>query len=215
MEEGKIDSKFLKGTTIVAVLCKDGVVLAADKRATAGYVVSKKELKVLEIGDNMAVAQCGLVSDAQLLVKLIKAELRLKDLHTSRKTSVKEGANLLASFLYNNMRKFTSVPGIVSFLLGGVDESGAHIYDLGIDGSITEVDDFVADGSGGVFALGVLEQDYKKDLLLDDGVKLAVKALGAALKRDTATGNGIDVFTITKDGIKHVFKKIFEVSMNA
>ncbi len=211
-----MDDKLLKtGTTIVGIVCRDGVVLAADKRATAGYVVSKKEIKVLEIGDNMAVAQCGLVSDAQLLVKLIKAELRLKDMHTNKRTDVKSAANLLASFLYSNMRRFSSVPGIVSFLLGGVDDSGAHMFDLGIDGSVTEVDDFVADGSGGVFALGVLEQGYKKEMNLDEGIKLAVSALSASLKRDTATGNGVDVFTITKDGIKHVLKKVIEISISA
>lgn len=211
-----MDDKLLKtGTTIVGIVCKDGVVLAADKRATAGYVVSKKELKVLEIGDNMAVAQCGLVSDAQLLVKLIKAELRLKDMHTNKRTDVKSAANLLASFLYSNIRRFSSVPGIVSFLLGGVDDLGAHMFDLGIDGSVTEVDDFVADGSGGVFALGVLEQGYKKDITLDEGIKLSVSALSASLKRDTATGNGVDVFTITKEGIKHVLKRVIEVSISA
>ena len=207
------DMKLLKGTTIIGMVCKDGIILASDKRATAGYVVSKKEMKIFPIAERMAVAQAGLVSDAQLLVKLIKAELRLKDLHTNRDSNVREGANLLGSFLYNNLRKFSSVPGIVTFLLGGFDSNGPHLYDLGIDGSVMESDDFVADGSGGMFALGVLEQDYQKGMSLDEGKKLAVKALTASLKRDTATGNGIDVFTITSDGIQHVFQKVLEVSV--
>src|SRR3989344_154417 len=94
-----------KGTTTVGIVCKDAVVLAADKRATAGFVVNKRTQKIHQINDRMAVTMAGLVSDAQLLVKLIRAEIKLKDLQTLRKTNVKEAANLLAGMLYNNLRK--------------------------------------------------------------------------------------------------------------
>lgn len=196
-----------KGTTTVGIVCKDGVVLAADKRATAGFVVNKHTQKIHKITDEMAVTMAGLVSDAQLLVKLIRAEIKLKDLQTNRKSNVKEAANLLAGMLYSNLRKFSTVPGIVAFLLGGKDQDGTHLYDLGIDGSITEINEYVSDGSGSVFALGVLEAMYKKNMSIEDGTTLAVKAINAALQRDTATGNGIDVWVITKDGIKVALEK--------
>jgi len=196
-----------KGTTTVGIVCKDGVVLAADKRATAGFVVNKHTQKIHKITDEMAVTMAGLVSDAQLLVKLIRAEIKLKDLQTNRKSNVKEAANLLAGMLYSNLRKFSSVPGIVAFLLGGKDQDGTHLYDLGIDGSITEIKDYVSHGSGSVFALGVLEAMYKKNMSIEDGQTLAVKAINAALQRDTATGNGIDVWVITKDGMKVALEK--------
>ena len=205
--------KPLKGTTTVGIVCKNGIVLAADKRATAGFVVNKRAKKIHKITPDMAVTMAGLVSDAQLLVKLIKAELKLKDLHTNRISEVKEAANLLAGMLYSNLRKMSMVPGIVAFLLGGHDSTGNYLYDLGIDGSVTEIVDYVSDGSGSVFAFGVLEALYKKNMTVDDGIKLAVKAISAALQRDTATGNGVDVWTITKEGISPVFHKEIEIKV--
>ncbi|MCX6709193.1 MAG: proteasome subunit beta [Candidatus Woesearchaeota archaeon] len=201
------DMKLQKGTTTLGLVCKDGVILAADKRATAGFIVNKKTQKIHKVTDFMAVTMAGLVSDAQLLVKLIKAEIKLKDLMTLRTSSVKEAANLLAGMLYMNLRKMSMVPGIVSFLLGGSDSEGQHLYDLGIDGSVTEVDDYVSDGSGSVFALGVLEALYRKGMTVEDGTKLAVKAISAALQRDVNTGNGIDVIVIDSKGIRTVFEK--------
>lgn len=202
-----MNEKLKKGTTTVGIRCKEGIVLAADKRATAGFVVNKRAQKVFKIADNMAITMAGLVSDAQLLTKLIKAELKLKDIQTNRKSTVKEAANLLGGMLYSNLRRPSMIQSIVGFLLGGYDQEGAHLYDLGIDGSITDVEDYVSDGSGSVFALGVLEAQFKANLNLNDGVKLAIKAISAALNRDTATGNGIDVWTITNKGITPVFHK--------
>jgi proteasome beta subunit len=206
VDENK-EIKPLKGTTTIGITCKDGIILAADKRATAGFVVNKKEKKIHAITDSMAVAMAGLVSDAQLLIKLIKAELKLKDLQTGRYSNVREAANLLAGMLYANIRRMSMVPGIVGFLLGGKDETGFHLYDLGVDGSVTKSDDYVSDGSGSVFAIGLLEANYKKGMSIDEGIKLALKAINSALQRDFYTGNGIDVITITDAGVRTVLEK--------
>jgi len=204
-----------KGTTTVGIVCRDGVVLAADKRATIGYLISNKKIdKILQITDRMAITMAGTVSDAQLLVKLIKAELKLKTLRTGREPNVKESANLLSGMIYANIRKMSMIPGISHFLLGGTDETGFHLYDLFADGSITECDDYVSSGSGSVMAYGVLETLYKKDTNLKEGTALAVKSINAALQRDVNTGNGIDVVTITKDGIKKVFEKDLNIVVN-
>ena len=202
-----MDEQPLKGTTTIGIVCKDGVVLAADRRVTGGYIVNKKFRKISPISDTMAVSMAGLVSDAQLLLKLIKAELKLKDIQSGRSSNVREAANLLASLLYMNIRKMTMVPGIVGFLLAGKDDEGYHLYDLGIDGSVTKSDDYSSDGSGCMFALGVLESHYKKNLSVADGIKLAVKAINAALQRDPATGNGLDVITVTDEGVELVLEK--------
>jgi proteasome beta subunit len=204
------------GTTTVGILCKDGVVLAADKRATSGYLVaSKKAEKIHQIADRMAVTLAGTVSDAQFLVKLIRAELTLKNVRTNRQSNVKEAANLLGGLVYNNIRKLSMIPGISHFLLAGVDDEGYSLYDLFADGSVTQIDDFVSSGSGSVMAYGVLDTLYKKDLTVDEGVKLALKCINAALSRDIATGNGIDVLTITKDGIKRVMDKELSMKIEA
>ncbi len=202
------------GTTTIGMVCKDGVVLAADRRATAGnLIVDKRAQKLHIITENIAVTIAGTVSDAQLLIKLLKAELKLKDLRTERSSSVKEVANLLGGFLYANLRRMSMFPGIAHFLLGGADEEGTHLYDLYPDGSVTEVTDFTSSGSGSVIAYGVLEAQYRKDLSADEAVKLAIKGVNAALNRDTYTGNGIDVITITKEGVKKVFEKELEMKL--
>ncbi len=202
-----------KGTTTVGIVCRDGIVLGADKRATAGFVVNKRTQKIHKITDHVAVTMAGLVSDAQLLVKLIRAEVKLKDLTTLRTSTVKETANLLAGMLYVNLRKMSMVPGIVSFLLGGNDAEGNHLYDLGVDGSVTEVEDFVSDGSGSVFALGALEASYKKGISVEEGIKLAVKSVGVALQRDVNTGNGIDVIVIDNKGVRTVVEKDLNIKI--
>ena len=204
------------GTTTIGLVCKDGLVLASDKRATSGYLISYKKFdKIMTITDNIAVTVAGTVSDVQLLTKYLKAELRLKDIRTGRETTVKEAASLLANFVYNNIRKLSLIPGISHFIVGGKDSSGFHLYDLSPDGSIVEIDDYISSGSGSVMVFGVLETLYKKGLSVDEGVKLAAKGVNAAVQRDIASGNGIDIVTITKDGIKKVFSKELELKIEA
>ena len=204
------------GTTTIGLVCKDGLVLAADKRATSGYLIAWKKFdKVIPITSSIAVTVAGTVSDVQLLVKYLKAELKLKDLRTGRETTVKEAASLLANFVYNNIRKFSIIPGISHFIVGGVDSSGYHLYDLSPDGSIVEVDDYISSGSGSVMVFGVLETLYKKGLTVDEGVKLALKGINAAVQRDIASGNGVDVVSITKDGVRKVFSKEIESRIEA
>ena len=191
------------GTTTIGIVCKDGIILAADKRATAGnMIVGKKFDKIHQIDDLMAVTIAGMVSDAQLLVKLIRAEIKLRKVRTNVEVSVKEAANLIAGMAYSNMRRLSMFPGIVAFLIGGADSNGYKLYNIGPDGSITEENDFTSDGSGSVFAYGVLETLYKKDMSVEEGKKLALKSLNAAMQRDSASGSGFDIITITKQGLR-------------
>lgn len=202
----------LKGTTTVGVVCKDGVILAADKRATVGHFIQDKNAqKVVEIADNMAVTIAGGVSDNQLLTKLIKAEVKLKNVRTGRSTTVKEAANLLASLVYNNIRRPSIIPGITHMVMAGKDAEGYHLYDIFPDGSLSKHEDYVSSGSGSNMAYGVLETLYENDLSVDEGVNLVVKAMNAALRRDSASGNGVVVLTIDKDGMQRLIDKDIEV----
>jgi proteasome beta subunit len=210
-----MDNETLKtGTTTVGIVCSDGVVLAADKRATSGYFVADKRAdKVYRITDSIAITTAGGVSDIQLLVKLIKAEIKLKTLRAKREPNVKETANLLAGLVYSNIRKFSAIPGISHFILGGKDKFGFHLYDIFADGSLTECDEYISSGSGSYMAYGVLDTLYKKEMKVKDAVELSTKAVNAALQRDVATGEGIVVMTITKEGVKKVFDKDFKITL--
>ncbi|MBS3159219.1 proteasome subunit beta [Candidatus Woesearchaeota archaeon] len=197
------------GTTTVGIACKDGIILAADKKVTAGNMIMATNFeKVVIINENLAITTAGLVSDIQLLTKIIRAQIKLDELRRSRPIKVKESANLLANLVYNNVRKMSIVQGITGFIVGGRDNTGFYLYSLGIDGSITKYEDFCTDGSGMMFALGVLEDNYNSEMNINAGVDLVIRAVTAAMKRDTASGAGIDVVTITKDGVKKVVNKV-------
>jgi proteasome beta subunit len=208
------ENRMKTGTTTVAIKCKDCIVLAADKRATAGNLIANKWVdKIFAIEGYMALTTAGTVSDVQLLLKLIKAELRLKKLRTNKKVAVSEAANLLAGMVYSNIRKMSMIPGISHFIFTGYDETGFHIYDIYPDGSISETEDYFASGSGSVFAFGVLETLYTPTMTLDEGKSLAIKSLNAALQRDSASGNGIDLVVISHEGVKKVLTKKIETGV--
>ncbi|MAG47365.1 proteasome subunit beta [archaeon] len=211
----EMKNKILKtGTTTVGIVCKDGVILAADRRMSAGYMIAgKKTQKVIPISDEIAVTTAGMVSDAQLLTRIIKAQIRLESIKRGKKLTVKEITSFLGSLVYGNVRKMSMVPGIVGFLVGGVDRKGHHLYALGIDGSIIEYDDYYADGSGIMFSMGVLESQYKKDLTVEEGIKLATKAVNTSIQRDMASGNGIDIIAITSKGMKKVVEKAIDTNV--
>lgn len=204
------------GTTTVGIICKDGIVMAADRRATIGNMISVKNTKkVVPVNEDILVTTAGSVSDIQLLVKLIKAQLKLLEFRNSKKTTVKQAANLLGGMVYQNVRRPSMVPGLTGFIMGGRDKTGLAMYDLWLDGSIIEIEDYYCHGSGAPFALGVMEAGFKKNMPLGEGVKLAAKALNSALQRDSASGNGIDIFTITeKEGVKEVVDREVNALIN-
>ena len=202
------------GTTTVGIVCKDGIVLAADMRATVGSMIwDKRAQKVHLVNDDFAVTWAGNVSDAQLITKLVSAELKLKEVRTHKKPTTKEAANLLGGLLYSAIRRPSMMPSIAHFLLAGKDVYGTQLYDLFPDGSISQVDDYVSSGSGSVFAYGVLETHYAAGLSTADGVKLAVKAVNTALQRDSASGNGVNVVVVTSKEVKLVMHKEVQVSL--
>ena len=213
---GSSEINVKKGTTTLGLMCKDGLVLAAEKRATIGnFIADKRADKIVMITGNMALTTAGTVSDAQLLVKLIKAELRLKEVRTGHESTVKEAANLLGGMIYSNIRKMSMIPGITQFLLAGADNKGLHLYDLFVDGSVMKIADYVSSGSGSIVVYGILEAMYREDMSVKDGTELALKAINAAIQRDSGSGNGIVIYTITKDGTKKVLDRDLEASLKA
>ncbi|MGM5482136.1 MAG: proteasome subunit beta [Nanobdellota archaeon] len=201
----------LKGTTTLGIKCKDGVILAADKRVTTGNLIAGQLQKIFEISDNMAITTAGGVSDNQLLTKLIKAEIKLKEVRTNKKTSLKEAANLLSQLVYNNVRKMSMIPGITHLLLAGSDNSGNHLYEIYPDGSLNKYDKFVSSGSGSTMVYGVLETLYDENMNGEECADLAIKALNAAIKRDSASGDGFVIVKITSEGIERIAEKDIKV----
>jgi proteasome beta subunit len=202
-----INKSILKSnTSLVGIVCKDGVIMGGDRRATAGNMIMSKDAnKVVPLNDYILTSWTGGVADAQITHKVIAAELRLKQLSTKVRPTVKEAAHLLAMMIYRNIRTPTMIPNIVGMLIGGVNEDGkTELYTIEPAGSIVQVKDYDANFSSGMpFILGLLERTYKKDITVKEAIELAKECLKSSTQRDSASGNGIDIFAITKDGIKH------------
>jgi proteasome beta subunit len=197
-------------TSIVGIVCKDGIVMGADRRATAGNLIgSKREAKLRKINDYLAVSWTGGAADAQLSTKVITAELRLKELKTKERPTVGEAANLAGMMLYRSIRTPAMIPHIVGMLVGGFDENGeTSLFTIEPAGGVYKVDDFDANFSSGMpFILGLLENKYRKDISVKEAVELAKDCIKSAIERDVGSGNGIDVFTITSEGITHVISE--------
>lgn len=199
------------GTTTLGLVCKDGVVLAADRRATAGFLIAhKKTQKVYKLDDNLGLTTAGLVGDLQSLARYITAEVELYKLKRNTAMPVEACSTLTANIL-SGQRYF---PYWVQLLIGGVDRNGGHVYSIDAAGGSLP-DKFVSTGSGSPFVYGVLEDHWKDDITVNEGADLAIRAVTASMKRDAASGEGIDVAVITKDGFKLLDDKEVEKRKSA
>jgi len=213
MDEDLKKSILKTGTTVLGIVCKDGVVMAADRQVTAGnMIMSKNTKKVVQVNDYLVVSWTGGAADAQRLGKLIAAELKLKELKSRSRPTVKQSANLTGSITYQSIRQPSMIPNIVGSLVAGFNEDGStELYTIEPAGGVYKVEDYDANfGSGMPYVLGLLERQYKPGLSVEDGVKLAIEAIKSSSQRDTGSGFGIDVFAITKDGIKKVVEQKIE-----
>jgi len=195
------------GTTILGIVCKDGVIMASDRQSTAGTIVMGKDSqKTKKINDYLIFAGTGMVSTIQRTAKLLAAELKLKELKSRSRPTVKQASNLLAAITYSDVRQPSMIQNIVGSLIGGFNEDGStEVYSIAPDGSVIKVEDYDANfGSGMPYVLGLLERQYKKDCTLEQGIELAKEALKSSTQRDIGSGYGMDIFTITKEGIKKV-----------
>ena len=205
MEQELKNSILKTGTTILGIVCKDGVVMASDRQSTAGNIVMNKNSgKTKQVNDYILISGTGMVSDIQRVAKLLPAELKLKELRSKTRPSIKQSASLLSNISYSGIRQPSMIPQQAGFLLGGFNEDGTtELYSIEPAGSFVKVEDYDANfGSGMQYVLGLLERQYKKGLSVKEGIELAKEAIKSSTQRDTGSGYGIDVFTITKDGIK-------------
>ncbi len=192
-----MESQQKTGTTTVALKCKDGIVLAADRRATMGHFISNKEAeKIYQIDDKIAITIAGGVGDAQSVVRLLRAEAKLFRMNRKQPMSIKGAATLMSNVLNNNRY----YPYLVMSIVAGIDET-PRVFSIDPVGGMME-EDYISTGSGSPIAYGVLESQFKKDKLVKDSIPIAAKAVKVAQERDAASGNGVTLATITDEGYK-------------
>jgi len=198
-----INRLVLKGTTTIGVVCKDGVILASDTRVTMGfYVAHKHGKKIYKIDDHLAMTIAGTVADAQRTVDILTANAQLYKLNMGRPLPVSSAARLTANLLFS--ARFA--PLLTQVLIGGMDNTGPHVFSLDLFGSLTE-EKCVATGSGSPIAYGVLEDRYKEDVSVEDFLPIIVKAVNSAMKRDAASGDSFNVALIDEKGYRELTDK--------
>lgn len=202
--------KFETGTTIVGIKTKEGIIIASDKRATMGYLIASKDVeKIIQITDSIIIAAAGMVSDLQFLAKILSANIKLKELRSNRKITVKEAASFLSILMYSRRL----IPYFVQVIVAGKNNDDYGIYSLDPAGSVIEEKKFISVGSGSTFALGVLESEYHEDISLEDAKELAIKAVYSAIQRDIGSGDGIEIVIINDEGIKRELIKLDEAKI--
>ena len=188
------------GTTTIGVVCRDGVILASDTRATMGHLVAhKKAKKIHKIDDHLAMTIAGGMADAQWVVDVLRANARLYRLEYRRPMPVRSAAVLVANLLFQR-RLF---PLLTQLLVGGRDQEGCHVFCLDPFGSLTE-EECVATGSGSFIAYGVLETAYDRNKTVAEMLPVVVRAVSSAMSRDVASGDSFDVAVITEEGYREL-----------
>lgn len=203
-----MNSKIVEtGTTTVGIVAKDAVILAADSKASMAHLAYDEEAKkVFKITDRIGISIAGSVGDAQRLIRFLKSHAKLYELEHESKMTPSAAANLISNIL--NANRF--FPYLVQFILGGVNKEPI-LYDLDPAGGMLERKKYAVTGSGTELALSVLDQNFKPNLSKDEALKLAVKAIKEAKRRDNFTGGFyINALIITKEGIEELTIKDLE-----
>jgi proteasome beta subunit len=211
-----------KGTTTCALTCKDGVVLAADTRASAGYFIADRHaMKIHKIDRHLGMTMAGGVADAQNLVDIMRYNANIYRLTNKKLMPIKSVARLCSNVLFNQ-RYF---PYYVQLIIAGLDNgssyekdrendnnknaNGGQIYNIDLFGSLTS-EKFISTGSGSPVAYGYLESEFKEDLSVNDAYKIAIQAIAAAIRRNAGTGDNINAVIIDKDGYRELSKEMKE-----
>jgi proteasome beta subunit len=198
MPDGKRDEDAVKetGTTTIGIATEEGVVVATDMRASLGgrFVSNKNVQKVEKIHPNAALTLVGSVGGAQSFIRSLRAEVNLYEARRGKQMSMTALSTLAGNFARGG--PFLAINPV----LGGIDEEGSHVYSIDPAGGVME-DDYTVTGSGLTVAYGTLEDRYERDMSLEAAKQAAVASVEAAAERDTGSGNGVYLATVTEEGV--------------
>jgi proteasome beta subunit len=198
-------------TTIVAAVCAHGVVLAGDRRATAGSMIAKRDVeKVFRSDEFSAMGYAGTGSVGIEFVRLFQVELEHYEKMEGRSLSLEGKANRLAWMVRGNLGAAMQGLVVVPLFVGyDEDRDTGRIFSYDVAGGPYEEQRFFSIGSGSIFARGALKKLYRDDMTAADAALACVQALYDAADDDSATG-GPDltrrlfpvIATVTADGFR-------------
>ena len=186
----------MPGATAVGITYNDGVLLAAEKRVSYGnFVVNKNTKKTFNVTDHVGAACAGMVADMQVLVRQVSALSKIRKLETRRNVEPNSVAKLMSVIMFER-RYF---PLLTQVVVGGVTTGKPEIYTLDPLGSVLP-DKYAAVGTGAEMALGVMDAEFNENLDEEKATNLALKSIRSSIQRDSASGDGIDILIINKNG---------------
>jgi proteasome beta subunit len=191
-----------KGTTTCAISCTDGVVLAADTRASAGlFIADRHVMKIQKVDNHLGMTIAGGVADAQNLVDTMRYNSNIYRLTRKEPIPISSAARLCSNILFNQ-RYF---PYYVQIIMAGFDyrEREGKIYNIDLFGSMT-TEKFISTGSGSPVAYGYLESEYRDGIGVDEAHKIAIQSIAAAIRRNAGTGDGINAVIINQNGYREL-----------
>ena len=197
-----VEEKILHGTTTVGIKAKDGVILCADMRASAGYFIANNNtMKIQKIDEHAGITMAGGVADAQNITDILRYHANIHRIEKQEPIPIKS-LTRLTSLIFHQNRGY---PFIADILVGGYDNAGPALFNIDMFGSVEEKT-YVTTGSGSPVAYGLLEEEYRDDLTVEEAKVIALRAVKAAITRNTGTGDGINVSIIDKDGFRLLTK---------
>ncbi|HSB49883.1 MAG TPA: archaeal proteasome endopeptidase complex subunit beta [Nitrosopumilaceae archaeon] len=198
-----VEEKILHGTTTVGIKAKDGVVLCADMRASAGYFIANNNtMKIQKIDEHAGMTMAGGVADAQNITDILRYHANIHRIQKQEPIPIKS-LTRLTSLIFHQNRGY---PFIADILVGGYDNSGPALFNIDMFGSVEEKT-YVTTGSGSPVAYGLLEEEYHDDLTVEEAKVIALRAVKAAITRNIGTGDGINVSIIDKNGFRLLTKE--------
>jgi len=198
-----IEEKILRGTTTIGLKAKDGVVLCADMRASAGYFIANNNtMKIQKIDDHAGMTMAGGVADAQNITDILRYHANIHRIQKQEPIPIKS-LTRLTSLIFHQNRGY---PFIADILVGGYDNDGPALFNIDMFGSVEEKI-YVATGSGSPVAYGLLEEEFREELTVEEAKLIAIRAVKAAIIRNIGTGDGINVSIIDKNGFRLLTKE--------
>lgn len=185
------------GTTILAVRCSDGVLIAADSRASVyTTVVDRNMVKIASVTPEIFVAFSGTASHAQAIVKYLRYYIGCLAINTEGQARVKVAviAQICRKLIQNN-KQFLSV----AMCVAGVDDEGPHVFAVTQTGMIAERELATA-GSGSIYNTAYCDENFKKGMTTTEAADFALKTVNYSIVRDGYSGGSIRLIKVTKDG---------------
>lgn len=185
----------MPGATAVGIIFDEGVLLASEKRVAFGnFVVNKNTKKTFLITDYVGAACAGMIADMEVLARQVSALAKIRKLETRRDVAPNSVAKLMSVIMFER-RYF---PLLTQVIVGGVGQE-TKIYTLDPLGSLLP-DVYAAVGTGAELALGVLDASFQEKMTEEKAKELAIRSIKSSIQRDSSSGDGIDVLSITKKG---------------